>query len=55
MRYLFPILIIFITGCGVKGKPMPPDEPAFIGNGFPEQSKENQKKKPNEVKANEQQ
>lgn len=34
-----------LTSCGVKGKPLPPLEPAYIGNGKTIQENENLKKK----------
>jgi hypothetical protein len=34
---LFPIICLwlFITGCGVKGDPLPPERPAELGRGRP--------------------
>jgi hypothetical protein len=53
MRLICLIFLFFAISCGVKGKPLPPLEPPFIGNGKPTQSEANAKKKPSEVKKNE--
>jgi hypothetical protein len=37
--------IMVVTGCGVKGDPMPPLQPASIGSGQPPQSQTPQVKK----------
>lgn len=35
-KTLFALIFIFgVTACGVKGKPLPPEEPPFIGTGEP--------------------
>ena len=51
MSFLPPILITIVlltlSSCGVKGKPLPPAEPAFIGNGKTIQENESLKKKNN--------
>jgi hypothetical protein len=48
-RFIFsvpPLVVaILLGGCGVKGKPLPPQEPAYIGNGKPLQEKTNLKNK----------
>lgn len=34
MTVLFPIVAVATAnGCGVKGKPLPPEEPVYIGRG----------------------
>jgi len=32
---LLPALGFILGACGVKGKPLPPDTPPFIGKGYP--------------------
>lgn len=44
---LLMMAFTMISACGVKGKPMPPADPAFIGNGKTIQENENLKKKNN--------
>lgn len=39
-----------MLSCGVKGKPLPPLEPAYLGNGKTIQENENLKRKQNESK-----
>ena len=36
MRHLVVVLAFFYVGCGVKGNPLPPEEPIMIGRGSPE-------------------
>jgi hypothetical protein len=37
MRYVIVLNVLFFAclGCGVKGDPMPPESPAYIGRGHP--------------------
>lgn len=46
-KILIAIGLLTTFSCGVKGKPMPPAEPAFIGNGKTMQENDNLKKKSN--------
>ncbi len=48
-------LVFLLSGCGVKGQPLPPLEPPVIGNGMPTESVENQKKQQTDIKKNEKQ
>ncbi len=41
---------VLMLSCGVKGKPLPPLEPSYVGNGKTIQENENLKRKQNESK-----
>ena len=41
-----PLLIAFVSACGVKGKPLPPLEPAQIGRGAPTYKRAAEQAKP---------
>lgn len=43
------LLMFFIASCGVKGKPMPPLEPAEIGRGAPTYKRAAEQAKPSMV------
>lgn len=45
----FALLVILISGCGVKGKPLPPLEPAEIGRGAPTYKRAAEQAKPTSV------
>jgi predicted small lipoprotein YifL len=45
-RYVMCFLLLALAGCGVKGRPLPPLNPATLGRGEPTYS-EATKKKPN--------
>lgn len=48
-KYIFASLIVFVvTACGVKGKPLPPLEPAPIGKGEPSTLNKKDEKKTNQ-------
>lgn len=32
-KFSFCVVLFLTSGCGVKGRPLPPEEPAFIGRG----------------------
>jgi len=34
-KLILTVIYISLAACGVKGKPLPPIEPAFIGTGEP--------------------
>lgn len=42
------LLIFAMTACGVKGRPLPPQEPPFIGTGEPTYLNKKDEKKPNQ-------
>ena len=44
-RWFFLLVSFLIFSCGVKGRPLPPLEPPYIGNGKTIQENENLKKK----------
>ena len=35
MKFLCAVLFLMSIGCGVKGDPVPPEDPAYIGRGKP--------------------
>lgn len=46
---LFFSSVIFLASCGVKGKPLPPLEPAAIGRGAPTYKRAAEQAKPSTV------
>jgi len=34
--FLGMALLLLVIGCGVRGRPQPPERPAFIGRGSPQ-------------------
>lgn len=47
----FIIPLLFAAGCGVKGKPLPPLQPAEIGRGHPTYKGTAEEAKPKQVPA----
>ena len=47
-KFLIAFMFIFLAACGVKGKPVPPAEPTFIGTGEPPALNKKDDKKPNQ-------
>lgn len=40
LERLFTVICLFVlTGCGVKGDPLPPEQPPRLGRGYPTYSK----------------
>lgn len=50
----FAMFMLFVvSGCGVKGDPLPPEQPAKIGNGRPEKRPRVEKLKQEEASSQE--